>query len=258
MSQTLTPHMQTEGSSLVFLKDGLAVTTSLAIADGTQNQHKNVLELVRTYRADIEEFGRVAFETRPFETAGGTQNREVALLNEQQATLLLTYMRNSDVVRSFKKALVKMFWEMAKAQRQSVTDPLAVLNDPAQMRSLLLNYTERVLALESTVATQAPKVEALDRIATRTGGTLCITDAAKALQMGVKALFDWLSANRWIYRRPGGKSWLGYQDRVQSGLLEHKIATILVEGEERIREQVLVTAKGLARLAEIHGKEIAA
>lgn len=258
MSQTLTPHMQTDGNPLVFLKDGQAVTTSLAIAEGTQNEHRAVLQLARNYLTDLEEFGGVAFEMRPFATAGGTQNREVALLNEQQATLLLTYMRNSDVVRSFKKALVKMFWEMAKAQRQFVTDPLAVLNDPAQMRSLLLNYTERVLALESTVATQAPKVDALDRIATRTGGTLCVTDAAKALQMGVKALFDWLSANRWIYRRAGGKSWLGYQDRVQSGLLEHKVTTITVAGEEQIREQVLVTAKGLARLAEIHGKEIAA
>lgn len=108
--------------TLVTLNNGAAVTTSLAIAEGTQNQHKNVLEMVRSYLADLKEFGRVAFETRPFETAGGKQQREVALLNEQQSTLLLTYMRNSDIVRQFKKALVKAFWEM-RQQGLTVVPP---------------------------------------------------------------------------------------------------------------------------------------
>lgn len=101
---------------IVAINNGVAVTTSQAIADGTGNQHKNVLELVRTYVADLQEFGGVAFETQPFETAGGTQQREVAILNEQQATLLLTYMRNNEIVRRFKKALVKAFYELAKKQ----------------------------------------------------------------------------------------------------------------------------------------------
>lgn len=40
--------------------------------------------LVRS-RADLlSEFGRVAFETRPFATRGGRQMREVAMLNERQ------------------------------------------------------------------------------------------------------------------------------------------------------------------------------
>ncbi|EIP96837.1 putative phage-encoded protein [Opitutaceae bacterium TAV1] len=235
----------------VFLKDGQAVTTSLAIAEGTRNEHASVILLVRKYQSDLQEFGGVRFEIAPFETAGGTQNREVALLNEQQSTLLLTYMRNSDVVRSFKKALVKMFWELAKAQRQPVppADPLAVLNDPAQMRNLLLNYSEKVLALEYANEQLAPKAGALDRIATRSIGSMCITDAAKVLQVRPNDLFRWLQANQWIYRRTGGKSWLGYQNRVQAGHLEHKVVTHVVGGEERVFEQVLITAKGIARLA---------
>ena len=52
---------------LVIQVDGNAVTTSLAIAEGTEVQHKNVMELVRTYLADLQEFGRVTFETRSFE-----------------------------------------------------------------------------------------------------------------------------------------------------------------------------------------------
>ena len=87
----------------VVITDGEARVSTLTIAEGTENEHKNVLELVRAYQRDLEEFGRVAFETRPFETAGGVQSREVANLNDQQATLIMTYMKNTEIVRSFKK-----------------------------------------------------------------------------------------------------------------------------------------------------------
>lgn len=94
-----------------------AVTDTVSIANGSGNQHKNVLELVRNYIGDLSEFGRVAFETRPFETAGGMQSMEVAILNEHQATLILTYMKNTERIRSFKKSLVKAFYAMAEQLR---------------------------------------------------------------------------------------------------------------------------------------------
>ena len=50
---------------------------------------------------DLNDFGRVSFENVPFETAGGKQKKEIALINEQQATLLLTYFRNNEVVKEF-------------------------------------------------------------------------------------------------------------------------------------------------------------
>lgn len=102
-------------SDLVVERHGEPVTTSLAIAEGTRVEHASVIKLVRTYLEDLEEFGRVGFEIAPFETAGGVQHRDVAFLNEPQSTLLLTYMRNSDIVRSFKKALVRAFFELRDA-----------------------------------------------------------------------------------------------------------------------------------------------
>ncbi|WP_455475728.1 Rha family transcriptional regulator [Bartonella sp. B17] len=92
--------------------DDIAVTTSLKIAEGVGNGHATVIKLIRNNRKDFEEFGRVGFEIVPFETTGGRQKREIAVLNEPQATLLMTYMRNNDMVRKFKKALVKAFYEL--------------------------------------------------------------------------------------------------------------------------------------------------
>ncbi len=134
---------------------------------------------------------------------------------------------------------------------------MKALNDPATMRGLLLSYSEKVLELEHQNAELAPKAEALDRIA-QASGSLCVTDAAKALQLPPRKLFSWLSEHRWIYRRHG-TGWLGYQDKVQAGYLEHKVTTVdTAYGDQRITEQVRITPKGMARLAGIFGQEEAA
>lgn len=106
-------------NSLVFIQNQEPLTTSLVIAEGTDNEHASVIKLVRMYQTDLEEFGRVGFQIEPFDTAGGMQSREIALLNEQQATFLITLMRNSEIVVQFKKALVKAFFEMRTMLRDT-------------------------------------------------------------------------------------------------------------------------------------------
>jgi prophage antirepressor-like protein len=130
-------------------------------------------------------------------------------------------------------------------------DPIAALSDPEQLRGLLLTYSEKVMALESENARMAPSVAALERL-TLADGSLCITDAAKHLQIRPKDLFAWLSRNRWIYKRSGARHFVGYQDKVQQGLVEHKVTTVTTsDGTERVNEQVRVTPKGLAKLAGV-------
>lgn len=96
-----------------------------------------------------------------------------------------------------------------------------------------------------------PKLLALEKIA-GCDNSMCITNAAKALQIQPKAFFQWLSEHQWIYRRSGCKFWISYQNRIQSGHLEHKVTTVeRSDGSQKVVEQVLVTPKGLTRLAEL-------
>lgn len=105
--------------------------------------------------------------------------------------------------------------------------------------------------LQEQVEEQRPKAQALDRIAT-SDGSLCITNAAKDLQVRPKDLFALMSKMKWIYRRSGGAGWIAYQDKIQQGLLEHKVTTVeRSDGTEKTTEQVRVTPKGLAKLAKI-------
>lgn len=136
-------------------------------------------------------------------------------------------------------------------RRAKAIDPMMVLNDPAKMRTLLLGFTEKVIELEAVVANQAPKVQAFDRIAL-SDGSLCITDAAKTLQIQPRTLTQLLQEHHWTYRRPMGSGWLAYQDRIQSGLMEHKITTgEKSDGHEWTSTQARITPKGLTKLAEV-------
>lgn len=131
-------------SNLVSIVNGEPLTTSIAISIGSRNEHKAVIQLVRQYRGDLEEFGRVAFEMSPFETAGGVQKREVALLNEQQATLLLTYMKNTAIIRAFKKRLVKEFFEAKKPT--NVIQLLELATDELKKKQVELDHAIKTKA----------------------------------------------------------------------------------------------------------------
>jgi len=108
---------------------------------------------------------------------------------------------------------------------------------------------EREMAVVEELAEAAPKVAALDRIK-NWDGMLNITNAAKNLQIRPSDLFDWLNQEDWIYRRPGSGEWVAYQESIKQGVLKHKVfGQHFDDGTERMRTQVMVTAKGLTKLA---------
>jgi phage regulator Rha-like protein len=128
---------------------GVPTTTTLAIAEGCKLPHASVIKLVRTYRDDLEIFGRVRLEIRPFETSGGIQSREFATLNERQTTLLLIYMKNSPVVREFKKSLVNAFFSLQeKALSIEGVSSQALATVQNHLENLILETEKRVFSEE--------------------------------------------------------------------------------------------------------------
>lgn len=84
-------------------------TTSLVMAEMCGVKHKATIQLIRRYENDLKEIGRVTFEMRSFDTKGGVQEQEIALLDDYAAILLMTHMRSNEKVALFKKNLVKEF-----------------------------------------------------------------------------------------------------------------------------------------------------
>ncbi|HEM4255112.1 TPA: Rha family transcriptional regulator [Streptococcus suis] len=91
-------------------------TTSEIIAECTGVQHHTVTRLLRNHKERFEAFGFYGFEIHKLDGKG--RPKKVYHLNEQQATLLVTYLDNTPQVVKFKTNLVKAFFEL----RQEVAE----------------------------------------------------------------------------------------------------------------------------------------
>jgi phage regulator Rha-like protein len=99
--------------SLVFLEPNsikaIPFTTSKVISEFTSVAHRHIKKQIELHKSSLETFGLlVAHET---ESTGG-RPEEIISLNEQQATLLVTFLKNTPVVVAFKTELVKQFYLM--------------------------------------------------------------------------------------------------------------------------------------------------
>ena len=84
-------------------------TTSAIIAECAGVKHHAIQEHIRKQIGRLEQFGKVSFKMRPLQS--GQQAKDY-ILNEQQATLLITFLKNTEQVANFKTNLVKAFFEM--------------------------------------------------------------------------------------------------------------------------------------------------
>ncbi|KMV67974.1 hypothetical protein AI29_10810 [bacteria symbiont BFo2 of Frankliniella occidentalis] len=185
--------------------------------------------------------------------------RVVQKSNKTSMTIIdMTIKQALRVAARESKAVRRSLVDKLEAMNTKSFDPMAALNDAEFLRGTLLTYSEKVIALEHQVEEMKPDVDALERIA-KSDGSMCITNAAKHLQVQPKFLFKLLSESQWIYRRAGSKGWVAYQGKIQTGFLEHKVTTVSrSDGSEKVVEQVLVTAKGLTKLSKLIGVSVVA
>lgn len=155
-------------------------TTSDVIAEFAGIQHHTVTRLIQQHEADFKEFGSLRFEIEVRKRKVGATTAKHYQLNEEQATLLMTYLKNTAQVRAFKKELVRQFYamrtelykvQMAKASRRpvrvSMTDAIKALPDSPHKALKYGQYTDLAykLALGRT-ARQLRKDRGADKRAT--------------------------------------------------------------------------------------------
>lgn len=144
-------------NEMVFLSPNIKepFTTSDVIAEFAGIQHHTVTRLIQKHEMDFNNFGKVRFEIKPLSDSRTGQKVKVYYLNEQQATLLMTYLKNTDVVRQFKVELVRQFYamrlelykvQMAKATRKpvraSMTDAIKALPESPHKHFKYAQFTD--------------------------------------------------------------------------------------------------------------------
>lgn len=240
-------------NSIVTLNDtNCPITTSLAIAEGVGNPHASVIKVIRQNIADFEEFGMIGFEIQPKPTGQrGGSDTEYAILNEQQSALLLTYFRNNDTVKAFKKALIKAFFEMRDElnKRQAPAENLSrmdILQLAMQSEEERLRLEQEKLKLEHQIEEEAPRV-AFAKQVEAAPDAISVAQAAKVIGTGQRRLFAFLRQIGWISRRNEP-----YQTKIESGYLDVKLGS-WDHPDHGLKQSVtaLVTGKGLSKLQKL-------
>lgn len=214
------------------------VMSSREIAELTGKQHKNVKRDIASMLAGLKK-DALSFE-RTYQD-GQNRNQTEYLLDREHTDCLLT-----GYSAPLRMAVVRRWREL---EEQAAPRIPANYAEALQLAADQAKETQRLLGV---LELQAPKLAAIRRLAAAEG-SICITDAAKQLGIAPSKLFDWLQANRWIYRRGGSTRWIAMQRRIRDGFLKHKVTALKPDTEtgiERAAYQPLVTPKGLARLAE--------
>lgn len=157
-------------NDLVFLAPNTQepFTTSDVIAEHAGVRHHAVQQMIQKHESDFRTFGVIAFQMRkPPSGSKGGRPETIYHLNEQQATLLMTYLKNTAQVRAFKKELVRQFYAMrfelykvqaAKMERRpvrvSMTDAIKALPDSPHKAMKYGQYTNLayLLALGKTAS----------------------------------------------------------------------------------------------------------
>lgn len=214
--------------------------SSREIAELTGSTHDNVLKTVRTLVAK----GVVSANDTPYvHPQNGQVYREFLL--SQRDTLVVVSGYSVEL-----RARIIDRWQELEAQVGQFQIPATY----AEALQAAADQARDNQSLRLVILDQAPKVAAIKRLAAA-GGAICITDAAKNLQIQPSKLFNWMEQHRWIFRRQGSGRWTVYQPRITSGYMIHKVTSLKADpetGAERAAFDPLITPKGLARLAEFN------
>lgn len=167
--------------------------------------------------------------------SGGRPAKEYALtLDAAKHIAMMSGSEKGFEVREY-------FLECERAAKSNVVDIHRTMNDPAALRTMLLGYTEKVIALETKVAADRPKVEMHDRICEAINGQT-VQEVAKVLGTGQNRLFRWLREHGLLMRN--NQPYQEHLDAERFRVVERQYTD--AHGESHTYIRTLVTGKGLA------------
>lgn len=158
------------------------------LAQHMGKQHRSIFALVLANKSDFEEFGKVRFEIAP---SSSGQAEKFAMLNEDQAYLLLTHARNNPKVRALKIKMVAAFRDARRAAEVRQTEYLPgyhALHDAIKVKAngspnerfMHMNANKALNKLAGIEAGQRPIAGSLQQSMLAVGAALAAKAVAEA------------------------------------------------------------------------------
>lgn len=236
------------------LEGETAVVNTIAVAKRFKKRHRDILRDVDNVSAKIgersTEWFRPTLTAVPVPKGGIRHDRSFDITYDGFVILVMGW--TGEEAMQHKVEYIDAFNAM-RTSLQTRGDPMEMLKDPAKVLELIGSYASRLqiatAATEQAVMQRDELAAAHDRFASH-DGSFSITVAAKTIDCPPKKLFAWMEANGWIYRPGGRGDHVGYQTKIQQGLLTmatHEIRKTNGDIQEVSRPRV--TPKGLDKLS---------
>jgi phage regulator Rha-like protein len=250
-------------NSLIINENGQFFTTSQAIAMGTNTEHASVLKLIRNFQKDLEEFGAVGFKIEPLQNGGIP--RQIANLNENQATLLMTFMRNSDVVVKFKVRLVKAFHDLAQQNKQApVVKELSRMDliqlamdaekENQELRALNTEQVKVITEQKDVIEAQEDFIDSAFKLHdTMSVDYYCKLISNKHNHFGAVKFRSLMKISGRFVKNRDSDSYMPSQEMLNTGQMEYKAKEPYVDcyGVTHEHTQIRITKKGARTLYAI-------
>ncbi|RJF81681.1 hypothetical protein D3877_16295 [Azospirillum cavernae] len=232
---------------VVFERDGKVFANSRDVSAFFGKRNADVNRAIRDLIADLPpEHAQRNFAPNEIKDLTGPSVSDYDMTRDGFTLLAMGFTGSKAL--TFKLRYIDQFNAMESALKSRAAG-FAIPGTLSEALRLAADQADTIEKQKLQIEAAKPVVDAFDRIA-NADGTMCPTDAAKALQVRPKVLFDFMRANKWTYCRPGKPGDIGYQDKIQNGYLVHKVTTVQrPDGSDKTTERVHVTPKGLARLA---------
>lgn len=144
-------------------------------------------------------------------SSGGRPSREYHISLDMAKEL-------SMVERNEKGKQARQYFIECERRAKNAVDPVAVLNDPAAMRGLLLTYSEKVLELQSHIEASKPKTDFYDAYI-NADGLYTLQNAGRALNARPNLFVRFLKEKYMFYQ---GTALVPRVHYIQMGLFEVK------------------------------------
>jgi Rha family phage regulatory protein len=231
---------------IVTMRDGEVFADSRDVADYFEKAHKDVIRAIEGAHC-TEEFARRNFAPSEYQDASGRTLRCFSMTKNGFAFIAMGF--TGAKAGKFKEAYINAFDAMEAELRK----PRLVVDfsDPKTILGVMSHLQEQVADRDAKLAIQGERLEKMDRLEASIGA-MAITDAAKTLKVSPQHLFRFMNSRSWIYKRAGNQSWIGRQEKIEAGYMEHREHVYIdSQGNERVATRALVTGKGLLKLSEL-------
>lgn len=218
------------------IANAMQTMSSREIAELTGTLHKDVLDKIRK---TLDECGISSAEfSAQYKDATGRSLPCFKLPRRECDLIIAGYSAK------YRLAIIDRWQELEAAQQFKIPTTLS-----GALR-LAAAQAETIEAQTLQLEAQKPQIEALHRIS-NTEHLNNMRDAAKVLRIKPSTMSGWLKSLGWA-TMGNGKHWFAMQRAIDSGwvcMRENEIERD--DGSVKIRPQILITQKGMVKLAEI-------